>query len=223
MSYSNRSTIWRGGELIQKFERSSLPGELSFEFSRGSSQGAVLVLKGPLRREMIQHYRSDLLRQYIAKNIKSWYIFANRVHHRGIKIAHITFVTHAYRTSSWAAAVACGISSEVSLSFSAGALGVVSAGASLNRSFEHRGSVVCTSGPHYDCDVEAGEQASTREDQTVFVQGWMTENRLPFLKPLRISTAMSRSPNLRSRNDYDCETNHGSRSRQFNARDVSYP
>lgn len=149
--------------------RNTFPVEGSFQFTRNCSGGAILAFNTPLTKEMIDHYRSDFVTDYVRKHLRSWYIFANRKLRRGINFEQLIFVTHCYKTSSWSAAV---LSSTVSrgfeLSFSGGVIAAASVGLSTSFKKEvHREAPLCRTGPPVPSDDE-----QLPNDQTAFVQGW---------------------------------------------------
>lgn len=152
----------------------SIPAGTSYKFKHTSSgsNGAVLVLKTPLVKEMIQDYRDDRIKNYVQKHSQSWEIFANKKLGRGVKPQQIILVTHCYRTSSWTSAVSVGVPENFGLKFSKGVLTANVATSRFTRS-KHRGTAVIRSSP-----AVVGKDA----DQTVFVQGWKAKRFVTHFK-----------------------------------------
>lgn len=173
-------------DLLFGLFSSTLPAGASFELSHESSRGAVLMLHDPLRKEMVEHYRGDNLKDYVLKHGKSWYTFANRTLRRGIPFEHLQLVTHCYRTSSWAAAVASNISGKFEMELSGGPGGMVNASVSASVGRKRNGSVVCRSSGSVRSDslTRTGEDEK-KNDQTVFVQGWRAKPDFKIFRVLR--------------------------------------
>ena len=150
----------------------------------------MLILKQAAHREVL-HPSKDLA-QYIIRNHRNWYRFAQDVFRLDLKEEDIIFIHGSVKTAEWALAAATQRAREGSLLFGgefgplARATFSVSASRSAAMSMEHR------SGPKV-ARLGAGAEDSQNEfDQCVFLHYYKIKRR-QFLGPKVIRAAGERS------------------------------